>query len=74
MPLTKPMQCPKCGCWVKFTYFDMTGQHWICPECGNSSENQKYIYSTTTKPEVELMNNYYTLATPVIAMWRELYL
>ena len=46
-----PMQCPKCGCWVKFTYFDMTGQHWTCPECGTSRENQTYIYNTTTKPK-----------------------
>ena len=45
----KPMRCTKCGCWVNFTYFDTAGQHWVCPECGNNSENQTIIYSTTTK-------------------------
>ena len=46
-----PIRCSKCGHWVNFTYFDTAGQHWVCPECGNNSENQTYIYNTTTKPK-----------------------
>ena len=47
--ITEPMRCTKCGCWVKFTYFDTAGQHWVCPECGNNSENQTVIYGTSAK-------------------------
>ena len=46
-----PIRYPKCGCWVKFAYFDTTGQYWTCPKCGTSRDNQTYVYNTTTKPK-----------------------
>ena len=47
---SKPMRCPKCRHWVNFTYFNTAGWHWVCPACGNNSNNQIIVYGTTTSP------------------------
>ena len=44
-----PFRCPKCGNWVRFTYFDTAGQYWEC-SCGMSS--QSYTYRADNKADL----------------------
>lgn len=46
----EPMKCPICEkAWVRFTYFDTAGQHWVCPNCGSSDQNYTIFYDISSK-------------------------
>jgi transposase-like protein len=47
-------RCPRCDSPIVNEYFDTSGQHWHCNNCGRNSHSYTLVYDNQTQQLQEL--------------------